>query len=80
MIKRRCAYCGKEFEIEKNTVAKYCSILCRNRRNNHMQRQQEKIKRLSNRTKLNAAVTDIAREAKEAGMSYGQYVARMGGK
>ena len=45
-----------------------------------MQRSREKLKRFSNQTKRNAAVDEIAKQAKTAGMSYGQYVARMGGR
>lgn len=73
MIKK-CPICGREFESSRR---KYCSAPC--------SKEGQRIKALKlfeTRQKLDemnglrkTALRDTARAAREAGMSYGQYVA-----
>lgn len=57
---RRCVQCGKLFQAGSNS-AKYCSEVCRIR--------------WHDRGSANSEITRLAREALDAGMSYGKYVA-----
>lgn len=70
----KCQCCGREVEA-KNPKKKYCGPLCAKQ----MQRKKYAAK-THERPKTNAAVTEIAKQAQAAGLSYGQYVARMYGK
>lgn len=79
---RQCKICGKEFE-SNGTPAKCCSKECmaennrrRSREQNKERWQAEKAKRrkkYSNRQQI----VDLTVEARQHGMSYGQYVALM---
>ena len=59
---KRCVYCGKLFESGSGS-GKYCSEVCRIR--------------WHDRGSANREITRLAREALEAGMSYGKYVAML---
>ena len=59
---KRCRYCGKLFESEQG-VGAYCSPVCR-------------IK-WHDRGSANSEIIRLAREALDAGMSYGKYVAML---
>ena len=78
-----CQVCGKEFEIT-GSRRKYCSKKCsekgyridQNRRSKERnQREREKRQRTAGRTKKLSPLDEVARKAREAGMTYGQYVA-----
>lgn len=80
---RICAICGKTFIAGKYN-AKYCSVECQDEgRRNHDKKnrkagQERKKEERKSKKKRQKALVDIAVEAKKAGMTYGQYVARMG--
>ena len=61
-VTKRCVYCGKLFESGSGS-GKYCSEVCRIR--------------WHDRGSANREITRLAREALEAGMSYGKYVAML---
>lgn len=77
-----CKICGKEFTT--SSVAKCCSEECKkeNEKRN-VASYYMRVGKNNKKTKTKAkkekklTVTEIAVKAKEAGMSYGQYVARM---
>ena len=82
-----CKICGKEFVTK--TVAKCCSKECKKEnevrnaasyfeRAAKAKKDTKQIPKPKKEKKL--TVTDIAVKAKEAGMSYGQYVAQMEGR
>ena len=75
---KTCHICGKRF-IGYNAT-KYCGLECSrvaNRDRNKRFHENEKVrKRKANSNET--AIVDIAVEARKAGMSYGQYVAKMG--
>ncbi len=73
--RKRCEFCGKEFEGEHNRV--YCCDECKKQG----YREKDRRKRAENKRKRksNQELTDVAALAKEAGMTYGQYVARIYG-
>ena len=83
-MKYTCAVCGREFEKVKNRQT-ICSDECRMlkrkecERRNHMQRklksESEKRKSASN----SKSIAEIQAEARNLGLSYGEYVARNGG-
>lgn len=73
-----CHYCGKEFESERKKM--YCSIKCRSKANSPYARKDEfelttLLKPIHKKT-----LSEVARLATEAGLTYGQYVMRYGGK
>lgn len=73
-MQKKCKYCGKEFNSTKND-RRYCSDECRKKSQLEMSKKRRKGAHIK---KPNAAVVDIAVKAREAGMTYGQYVAKMG--
>lgn len=74
---RRCAYCGNCFVATHYNV-KYCSLTCRDARNLRVQSESRKRPRgEAGREKPAKSLVDIAVEARKAGMTYGQYVAKM---
>lgn len=74
-MQKKCKYCGKEFNSTKND-RRYCSDECRKKSQLEMSKKRRKGAHIK---KPNAAVVDIAVKARAAGMTYGQYVAKMGG-
>lgn len=78
---RLCGICGKHFTAH-SYQQKYCSDGCKynaqlihSRVNDKVRRERKKAER--NRPKKKT-MAEIEREAYLAGMSYGQYVAKMG--
>lgn len=77
--KLKCPICGTEFETNKHT-RKYCSqeclkIVCRRRDDERRRKIREHKKELL-LGKQNNGIVHMAVEARKAGLSYGQYVAR----
>ena len=86
-----CAYCGKTF-VAKSPTTLYCSHDCYNatRRKSYRFRESkeelEEIRRAGEsytpkpkkKKKSGKTIAEVCREAREYGMSYGQYVARYG--
>ena len=70
----KCPVCGKEFkQIRGNQIV--CSSICRKKRTKEMERKG-RTGTVKKRTKqVRKSLIDIEKEAKEAGMSYGKYVA-----
>ena len=82
--KRKCEHCGKEY-IPKRVNAKYCSRECSKKadRINSMEwyrewrekkKQQEEMKKAGK----NQELARINAAAREAGMTYGEYVSKNG--
>lgn len=72
-----CKICGKEFETNRNKIC--CSKACM-RENNRLlcADNNNKVKAEKTRVKRNMkSIIDLTVEAREHGMSYGQYVAQM---
>lgn len=72
-----CGICGKKFEGYLSS--KYCSDECRrtarrqnDRESDARRKYRKKEKKVKNQT---VSISDIAKLARQAGMSYGQYVA-----
>ena len=61
--------CGKKFPAYKQQ--KYCTEKCRLENYKSVYTKNGKMKRES------ASLIEVARKAREAGMKYGQYVAKM---
>lgn len=76
--KKKCAFCGTTFIAKKGTQ-KYCSAECRNKQQKIIQRQyhREHAKRKKDirKQKETDRLNDKIRAAREAGMSYGKYMA-----
>ena len=76
MYHKKCAYCKKDF-YAKTHQTKYCCMKCK--RAAQSQRDKERaedpsyLKKTDNKPKSN--INEINRKAREAGMSYGKYVA-----
>lgn len=73
-MQKKCKYCGKEFDATKSKRL-YCSDKCKKSRWREKDKKRKYGVHMEN---PNAAVVDIAVKAREAGMTYGQYVAKMG--
>lgn len=63
-----CDWCGKEFLSDRRK--KYCSKECRFRANGRGPKKKKVPPKMS--------LEEIARASREAGLTYGQYVAKMG--
>lgn len=78
---RKCAVCGNYF-VATRINAECCSDDCKHTRRLKLEkelREQNKSEVRSKPRKRNKnSITDIAVEARKAGMTYGQYVAKMG--
>lgn len=72
---RRCAVCNKLY-IATRGNAKYCSAECR-REVDYASKRAYKAEHKKPRKKKQS-ITEIAIEARKAGMTYGQHVAKMG--
>ena len=70
---KKCVICGKEYK-SISVRALTCGKDCRN----EYRRRKDREKR-SAKTCRNSTLDDVLRKAREAGMSYGKYVAMMGG-
>lgn len=78
-VTKQCTICGASYETT-NIHAKYCSDVCRKKASKEMHRrsrakQKEELERKKN---MQQNIIDIAVLARQAGMTYGQYVAKMG--
>lgn len=69
-----CPVCGKSF-IFKGGRRKYCSPLCSRTAELERKRVGSSVK-VKPKAKATSPLSMIAREASEAGMTYGRYVAR----
>ena len=69
-----CPVCGKSF-IFKGGRSKYCSPLCSRTAELERKRVGSSVK-VKPKIKAASPLSMIAREASEAGMTYGRYVAR----
>ena len=70
-IDKICVYCGKNFQA-LNSRAKFCCDehkILQNKVDRMNIRNAEKLK--------NKSLTQVAREARKAGMTYGRYVASL---
>ena len=82
MKKANCVICGKEFEYEKgNKIC--CSKECSSERVIILQRWKRKNDK-SNKIQLQKkhsckSISEIQKEARRCGMSYGMYIARIEG-
>ena len=72
---RRCLMCNKLY-IATRSNAKYCSAACR-REVDYASKRAYRAEDTKPREKKQS-ITDIAVAARQAGMTYGQYVAKMG--
>lgn len=80
--KKKCAVCGNEF-MGWNKKQKFCGEECKRKnelRMGEIYRERARLKTKENKTvqKKKQALNDISMAARNAGMTYGQYVARMG--
>lgn len=80
MTEKICKVCGKTFYGSSATA--YCGDECRGigrASTNQLAATRRKIRigRKKPKENQNAGIADISKEARAAGMSYGQYVARM---
>lgn len=76
-----CKTCEAEFETEKKTVAYCCEPCRRTAQLAQKHKHYEKVKGRSLEAKTRKAreglsIADVVKLAREAGMSYGQYVGR----
>lgn len=76
MTKRKCKRCGKSF-VPKNNKQTYCNPICRIEYHKEMA-MAEKEELQEYRKRKGKSIKNIAAEAKAAGMTYGQYVSKMG--
>ena len=75
-LKRKiCERCGKVF-YSYSSRAKYCSLQCARQTYNDSMKKPKSEKR--RRTKKSLTIQEIVRRAEEVGMSYGEYVAKVG--
>ena len=78
---RKCIICGKLFTAQRKN-ASCCSCECKKVNcinNRKKQAKMKKVKKAEKRNKIpNKDLLDIDKAAKLAGMTYGQYVAKMG--
>lgn len=76
-ITKNCALCGKPFTAV-TANSKYCSNKCYRTMNREMSAswKKEQVTKPKKRKK-DKTIVDLAVEARKAGMTYGQYVAKM---
>ena len=76
----KCIYCGKEFQIKRRPDqvtcgGEECKKKLQSERSKSIWREKALEKKAQKNRKVNGTLTDIARKARECGMTYGQYVA-----
>lgn len=76
MNERICYFCGKFFTYEPRGRKTYCSEECY-KKAVAARNSQHKKKKTKPETTTGSSITEIARAARAAGLSYGQYVDRM---
>ena len=69
---KKCVICGKEYK-SISVRALTCGKDCRNAYNREKRREQRE------KTHSNGNLNDVLEKAREAGLSYGKYVAMMDG-
>ncbi len=82
---KKCAVCGSPVTTQK-TGAKYCGEKCKLKANKAQAKERRMVAKILAKEKAeqeaNAerppGIADIAKMARRAGMSYGQYVLKMG--
>ena len=84
VYKKTCTICGKEYTTT-GTRSKACSkecrkILTKSYYSYYKKPYDREKKNESTRKAAGQSLQEIASEAKAAGMSYGNYLARIGGK
>lgn len=78
-LTKRCTICGQPY-VTTNINAKYCSDDCRKAGTREINRQARAEQREKEEKRKNSqqCIIDIAVLARQAGMTYGQYVSKMG--
>ena len=75
---KKCVYCDKEFYADRHQT-RYCSMKCRRaaqeQRNKERDKEQENYIEKTDNKPHTSNLLEINRRAREAGMSYGKYVA-----
>ncbi len=72
-----CDLCGEKFISYRSNI-KYCSDACRKEANLiNNRRNKEERKGEYKPTQMTTTLDETIRQAREAGMSYGQYVAQL---
>jgi hypothetical protein len=76
---RKCIICNGYY-VTTIQNAKYCSSVCRKKGEKEIakQRKIKKKEQIENSKNMQQSIIDIAVLARQAGMTYGQYVAKMG--
>lgn len=76
---RKCIICNKYY-VTTTQNAKYCSGTCRKMADKETKKKSKanKKEQIENRKNMQQSIIDIAVLARKAGMTYGQYVAKMG--
>lgn len=79
LIPKVCLTCGKTFYTYSRR-AKYCSIQCARRAYNESLKSPLSLesKKKRRRAKKIPTIREVVIQAEEVGMSYGEYVAKMG--
>lgn len=72
---RYCAVCGADIS-DRHGSAMYCAECARQISNTRRRNRTKKRKP----TGESATISKVAQQARDAGMSYGKFVARMGGQ
>lgn len=75
---RQCEFCGKSF-IAKKSNGRYCSNECARKGYKERAKEYYREKKMEQerQAKGKLTVTEITKKARQAGMSYGKYVAQM---
>lgn len=85
-VTKMCPVCGTKFESESNHAIYCCagckSIGAKRRTQERLRQAMEEARATGNRviTPGEKSLTAIIKAAKKAGMSYGEYVSRHGGR
>ena len=74
---KNCQMCGNVF-IPRAPSQKYCCRQCARKAEIESNRKSETKKKNKKSGQHQKAAAEIATKAREAGLSYGQYVAKMG--
>lgn len=82
ILTSKCPVCGKEFSYDTRRHKIYCSSDCRLKFYDEQKKKsnQEQSKRKKKKKSNMKSIQQIAVEARNAGMSYGEYVAFMEGR
>ena len=75
----RCEECGLIFEKQTKNQ-RYCCEECSKLGNNRKSRERYRMQKAAAKGKEKQTIADINRKAREAGMTYGQYMAKEYGK